>query len=57
MLRDECADEECGHSPESHYLETRTTGLVDQSFVQVRGVCTMPRCECGCYVPPKHARK
>lgn len=56
-LRDECADEECGHGPEAHYEETRSTWQVDRSFILVRTVCTMARCECRSYVPPEHLRK
>ncbi len=49
--RDECLEDQCGHSPEAHHLETRSTGEVETSFVTWRGACTMPFCNCTCYVP------
>lgn len=56
-LRDECANEDCRHAPETHYLDTISTGNLDPSYIKVRTACLARGCPCTYYVPPHHSRR
>lgn len=57
MLRDECADPDCGHAAETHHLETHVTDKLHEPLVKVRTVCQAAFCECRYYTPPMHSRR
>lgn len=56
-LRDDCANRDCGHAKETHYLETIPTGRLDQPLVHVRVTCLGMKCDCKHYVPPVYQRR